>query len=85
MSFVITFGFASTNEIRAIAHIGVRIGARHVKHAGTTERRETVGCSPGSRQLSPCGRSTEMISNGRSNANRNVLVKCVGQNLLPTA
>ena len=42
------------------------------------------GSSCGS-QLSPGGGSTEMISDRRSDANRKVLVKCVGENLLPTA
>jgi hypothetical protein len=62
-------------QIRAIAHIGVRIGARYVQHLGLTEGGETVGCPSGSRQLTPSGRSTEMISNCRSDANRQVLVE----------
>ncbi len=36
-------------------------------------------------QLSPGGRSTEMISDSRPDINRNVLIKRVGENLLPTA
>jgi hypothetical protein len=63
----------------------IRVGARHVKHAGATESRETGGCSPCCSELSPSGCSTEMISDGRSNANRKVAVKGVGENLLPTA
>jgi hypothetical protein len=51
------------HEIVTITYIGVRLGTRHVKHAGTVGRTETVGGSPGSSQLSPGGRSTEMISN----------------------
>jgi hypothetical protein len=43
-----------------------------VKHAGTTEDSEAVGGSSGSSQLGSGG-STEMISDGRSNANGNVL------------
>jgi hypothetical protein len=31
------------------------------------------------------GGSTEMINDGRSNAHRKVLVKCIDQNLLPSA
>jgi hypothetical protein len=41
-------------QIVAVACIGVRL-ARHVKHAGTTEGRETVGGSSGGSQLSPVG------------------------------
>ena len=73
------------HQIVAITCIGVRIGARHMEHAGTTEGGETVGGSSCSSQLSPGGRSAEMISDGRSDANRKVLIKCVGENLLPTA
>jgi hypothetical protein len=67
------------------ACIGVRIGARHMEHAGMTEGGETMGGSSCGSQLSPGGCSTEMISDGRSNANRKVLVKGVGEHLLPTA
>jgi hypothetical protein len=56
-----------------------------VKHAGTTHSGETVGSSSGSNQLSPSRGSSEMISDRRSNANRKILVKGVGENLLPTA
>ncbi len=73
------------HQIVAVACIGVRIGARHVEHAGTTEGGETVGGSSCGGQLSPGGGSTEMISDGCSDANRKVLVKGVGENLLPTA
>jgi hypothetical protein len=51
-------------QVCAIAGIGVRVGARHVNHAGTTQGTKTVGGSPGSRQLSTSGRSSEMISDG---------------------
>ena len=73
------------HQIVAVACIGVRIGARHVKHAGTTEGGETVGGSSCGSELSPGGGSAEMISDGCSDANRKVLVKGVGENLLPTA
>ena len=56
-----------------------------MKHAGTTEGGETVGGSSGGSQLSPGGGSAEMISDGCTDANRKVLVKRVGENLLPTA
>jgi hypothetical protein len=36
-------------------------------------------------ELSPRGRSTEIISDGCSDTDSNVLVKRVGENLLPTA
>ncbi len=39
----------------------------------------------GSSQLTPGGRSTEMISDRRPYANGKVLVEGVGENLLPTA
>jgi hypothetical protein len=56
-----------------------------MEHAGMTEGGETMGGSSCGSQLSPGGCSTEMISDGRSNANRKVLVKGVGEHLLPTA
>ena len=71
-------------EIVAIACIGVRL-ARHVKHPGTTERGETMSGSSCGGQLSAGGGSTKMISDGRSYANRKVLVQCVCEHLLPTA
>jgi hypothetical protein len=52
---------------------------------GTTEGGETVGGSSCSSQLGTGGRSAEMISDGCPNTNRKVLVKCVDENLLPTA
>ena len=73
------------HQIVAVTCIGVRLGARHVKHVGTTASGETVGSSSGSNQLSPGGRSTEMISDGRPDAKCKVLIKCVGKNPLPTA
>jgi hypothetical protein len=72
-------------QMVAIACIVVAVGARHMKHAGTTQAGETVGGSSGSGQLSPGRGSTEMISDGCMDADRKVLVKCVGENLLPTA
>jgi hypothetical protein len=56
-----------------------------VQHAGTTGGRETVGGSAGSGELSPGGRSAKMISDSRTNPDREVLVKGVGEHLLPTA
>ena len=73
------------HQIVAVACVGVSIGARHVKHTGTTESGETVGGPSGGGELSPGGGSTEMISDGCSYANRKVLVKRIGENLLPTA
>jgi hypothetical protein len=73
------------HQIVAIACIGVGIGARHMKHAGATEGGEAVGGSSGSSQLRPGGGSAEMISDGCSDTDSKVLVKGVGQNLLPTA
>ena len=73
------------HQIAAITCISVRIRTRHREHAGQTDVGETVGGSSCSIQLSTAGGSTEMISNRRSDANREVLVKCIGENLLPTA
>jgi hypothetical protein len=56
-----------------------------VKHPGTTEGGETVGGSPCSGELGTGWGSTEMISDGCPDANSEVLVKGVGENLLPTA
>jgi len=44
-----------------------------------------VGSSSCGSQLSPRGGSTEMISDSCTDADREVLVKRVGENLLPTA
>ena len=46
---------------------------------------ETVGGTSCGGELSPSGRSAEMISDNCSDANSKVLVKCVGENLLPAA
>ena len=55
------------------------------QHAGTAGRGETVGGSSCSGELGTRGGSAEMISDGRSDANGEVLIECVGENLLPTA
>jgi hypothetical protein len=73
------------HQIAAITCIGLRIGTRHTKHAGTVGRCETMGGSSASCQHSPDGRSTEMINDGSTDTNSKVLVKGVGENLLPTA
>jgi hypothetical protein len=73
------------HQIVAITCIDIRLGARHVKHPGTTQRRETVGSSSGGRQLSSGGCSVEMISDGCAYANRKVSVKGINDHLLPTA
>jgi hypothetical protein len=44
-----------------------------------------MGGSSSSSEFSSSGDSTEMISNGCPDTNRKVLVKGVGENLLPTA
>jgi hypothetical protein len=72
-------------EISTVACIGVAIRSRHVQHAGTTQGRESVGGPSCSGELSAGWDSAEMISDGRSDANRKVLIKRVGENLLPTA
>jgi hypothetical protein len=56
-----------------------------MKHLGTAEGGEAVGGSSCGNQLSPSGSPSEMISDGCTNANGKVLVKCVGEHLLPTA
>jgi hypothetical protein len=63
----------------------LRIGARHIEHAATTQRDQTVGRSSRRSELRPGGRSTEMISDGCSYAYRKILVKRIGENLLPSA
>jgi hypothetical protein len=73
------------HQIVAVACIVIGIGAWHVKEARYVGRGETVGGSSGGSQLSPCGGSTQMISDGCPDANRTVLVKSVGEDLLPTA
>jgi hypothetical protein len=54
-------------------------------HAGTTGGGETMRSSSGSGELGSVWGSTKMISDGRSDANRQVLIKRVGEHLLPTA
>jgi hypothetical protein len=56
-----------------------------VQHTGTTQQGEAVGGPSGSGELSTSRGSTQMIGDGCSNTNGKVLVKCVGENLLPTA
>jgi hypothetical protein len=73
------------HQIAAVACIGGAIGTRRMEHAGPTQGGETVGGSSCGGQLSPGGGSAEMISDSRPDADRKVLVKCVGENLLPTA
>ena len=73
------------HHIVTVACMGIRVRSRHVKHASTVEGGETVGGSSSSGQLGPGGCSAEMISDGCSYANREVLIKGVGENLLPTA
>jgi hypothetical protein len=73
------------HQIGPITCIGVRISARHVKHTGTVGSGETVCGSSCSSQLSTGGGSSEMINDSCSDANREVLIKGVGENLLPTA
>src|SRR4029453_16629669 len=67
------------HQIGAITCLVIGIGTRHVQHAGNVGRCETVGGSSGSSQLSPGRRSTEMISDGRPNPNRKVLIEGVGE------
>jgi hypothetical protein len=52
---------------------------------GTTQSGETVGGSSCGGELSPGRGTTEMINDRRPDANRKVLVKRFGENLLPTA
>jgi hypothetical protein len=73
------------DQIGAITWIVVRIGARHVMHTSKTQIGETVGGSSGSGELSSGRCSAEMVSDRRSDANRQVLIKGVSQRMLPTA
>jgi hypothetical protein len=76
------------HQIVAIARIIVSICARNVQHACKAQLGEAVRGSnthPCCGELRPGGCSTEMINHCRSNANRKVLVKGVGEHLLPTA
>ena len=67
------------HQMVALACIVVAIGARHMEHAGTTEGGEAVGGSSCGSQLSPGGRSAEMISDRRPDANDKILVKRFGE------
>jgi|SRR5215213_4507086 hypothetical protein len=72
------------HQVVTVACLGVAVRSRHVPHAGTTGGGEAVRCSSCGGELSPGGCPSEMISDGCPNANGKVLVKCVGENLLPT-
>jgi hypothetical protein len=50
-----------------------------------TKGGETMGGSLRSGELSSAWRSTEMISDGCPDTNCKVLLKCIGENLLPLA
>jgi hypothetical protein len=56
------------HQVVAVACIG--IGTRHVQHMGTTETSETMGGSSCGVELSPGGGSSEVISDGSSDADR---------------
>jgi hypothetical protein len=56
-----------------------------MKHLGTAEDGKTVGRSSCGGELSPAWGSTEMISNRRSDTNRQILIKGVREHLLPSA
>jgi hypothetical protein len=56
-----------------------------MNHAGTTGAGETVRSSSGSGELRPGGGSAEMINDGRSDSDRQLLIKRVGEHLLPTS
>jgi hypothetical protein len=73
------------HQIAAVACIGIPIGAWHMQYAGPTGGGETVCGSSSSVQLSPGRGSTEMINDRRPDTNRKILVKGVGENLLPPA
>jgi|SRR5215211_5536329 len=73
------------HQIGPITRIAIRILAGHMEHTGTTKSGEAVGCPSRGVELSSGGNSAEMISDGCPYANRKVLIKRVGENLLPTA
>ena len=56
------------HQIAPVAYIGVHIRGRHVEHAGTTQRGETMGRSPCGSQLTPrggCDRDDQQPPPGR--------------------
>jgi hypothetical protein len=73
------------HQISPIAGLVIGIGAWQVQHAGTTLRGQTVGGSSCSGQFGPGRAPAEMISDGCAYANGEVLIKGVGEHLLPTA
>jgi hypothetical protein len=74
MSFMITFGIASTRQVRSPAFAV----PGHMKDTGPTEGGETESGSPGSSQLSPGGGVRPRISDFRPDANRKMLIKGIG-------
>jgi hypothetical protein len=73
------------HQIASVACIVIGIGARHMKHTGTTDSRETVGGSSCAGELSSGGGSIKMISDGCAYDNRKISVEGVGEHLLPSA
>jgi hypothetical protein len=73
------------HQISAIAFIGVRIRTGQVKDPGMTKGGEAMGGSSGGGEFSPGWSSAEMISDGRPDTDREVLVERVGQHPLPPA
>ena len=83
MSFMITFGFASTRYWRSPTSASASPCTCSTR--GATQGDETVGGSSCGGELSPGRRSTKMISYGRTDTKCKVLIERLGENLLPTA
>jgi hypothetical protein len=73
------------HQIAAVTRTVIGIGARHVQDTGTTQRGETVSGSSCGGEFGSGGGSTKMISDGCPCADGKVLIKSIGENLLPTA
>ena len=73
------------HQIVPVAPISVRIDRPPRDARGPTKGGEAGGGSSCGGEFSPGGGSTQLISDGCTNANRKVLVKGVGEHLLPTA
>jgi hypothetical protein len=56
------------DQVVAVARTCVRVGTRHMKHAGTTGGGETVRSSSGSGELGSVRGTSEMIGDGCSDA-----------------
>jgi hypothetical protein len=62
------------DKIVAVARVAVRLSARYMQRSGTTRCSKTVGGSSCRGELGTGGCPAEVISDGRADANREILL-----------